>query len=199
VDLGSDTTLSGLSAGASSPPLEDAVSLACGPNHTCAVMKDGGVKCWGANNAGQLGLGLTDGGTSPKQTKPTDVFPGGSATVTSICAGGLNHADSENADLYRGFTCALVSGGSGDQIVQCWGANDTAQLGNGTTSDTSIPTTVPELQGVSAVYCGGAHACAVIGQTEPKSLKCWGSNAQGQLGLGTSDLVGYFPADVTGL
>lgn len=79
-------------------------------------------------------------------------------------------------------TCALsgVSGGS----VSCWGVNTNGQLGDGTTTNRFTPTIVPGLTGVTALAAGGAHTCALIGSTG--GVKCWGSNASGQLGNGTT-------------
>jgi alpha-tubulin suppressor-like RCC1 family protein len=74
-------------------------------------------------------------------------------------------------------TCAITAGGT----LVCWGANDSGQLGNGTTaaSPTTAPTPVPGLAGVEAVAAGGAHTCArLTGGT----VACWGSDTSGQLG-----------------
>ncbi len=83
-------------------------------------------------------------------------------------------------------TCALTSSGG----VKCWGSNEYGQLGDGSTSQRNIPANVSGLSGgVIAVAAGGTHTCALI-KSQPESssggVKCWGSNAYGQLGDGTT-------------
>src|SRR5204863_3917750 len=80
-------------------------------------------------------------------------------------------------------TCALTSAGQ----VKCWGNNGSGQLGVGTT----INATVPPASGVSlaasssttatALVSGAFHTCAILNDG---SVKCWGENTQGQLGIG---------------
>ena len=139
-------------------------AIAASGYHTCAVA-EGGVKCWGANWYGQLGNGTTVSSLVPVQS-----LPAGSG-ATDIAVGG-----------YGGFTCAIAAGG-----VKCWGANDSGQLGNGTTVSSLVPLqTIPAGSGASAIAAyGGAsdsHACAVVGG----GVKCWGGNNGGQLGNGTT-------------
>ncbi len=87
-------------------------AIASGWRHNCALMTDGGIKCWGNNHEGQLG-----DGTGKDRYAPVDVVlvPGGATAVT---AGGEH-------------TCALVKG-----TVFCWGANEDGQLGDGTFKNT---------------------------------------------------------------
>jgi alpha-tubulin suppressor-like RCC1 family protein len=76
------------------------------------------------------------------------------------------------------FSCSIMS----NETVSCWGANDSGQLGNGTTTDSPNPVTVAGLSDVSSLALGSSHACAETGG----ELWCWGSNTDGQLGDGTT-------------
>jgi alpha-tubulin suppressor-like RCC1 family protein len=137
-----------------------ATAIAAGFDHTCALLIDGSVQCWGDNSNGQLG----DGGTTPSSIPV--LVTGLSNTATAIAAG-FSHS------------CALLSDGS----VQCWGDNFYGQLGDGTTTDSSIPVTVSGIITVMAIATGDFHTCAVFSDG---SVQCWGDNSFGQLGNGTS-------------
>jgi len=137
------------------------IATAAGGTHTCAVTVDGGVKCWGSNNYGQLG-----DGTTLDRNIPVDVSELTSGVV-AVAAGGLH-------------TCALME----DSSVRCWGANWDGQLGDGTTTQRTTPVTVSGLTGrVVAIATGGFHTCALMADD---GVKCWGANWYGQLGDGTT-------------
>jgi len=131
-----------------------------GASHTCALLSDGGVKCWGGNSFGQLG-DMTNTG----KFTPVDVY-GLSSGVVKISAG-------------RGHTCALLSTGG----VKCWGHNAFGQVGDGTRTNSNAPVDVPGLSsGVSDISASlFMHTCAVLGTG---NVKCWGYNDHGQLGDG---------------
>jgi hypothetical protein len=130
-------------------------AIAAGIAHTCAIMPDGAVQCWGKNDLGQLGNGTNTGSNVPVNV--TGI--GGGITIV---AGG-NH------------TCVLTGG-----EVWCWGQNSQGQLGDGTRTDRNVPVRV--LSNAVDLTAGLDYTCAVMlyGQ-----VMCWGNNDQGQLADGT--------------
>ena len=139
----------------------DVMQIAAGGGHTCALLSSGGVKCWGDNYFGQIG-----DGTGENRTTPTALSTLTSG-VTQIAIGGS-------------FTCALLSTGG----IKCWGWNVSGQLGDGTTTDSSTPTSLSTLTaGVTQIGLGGAHSCAILSSG---GVKCWGENSSNELGDGTT-------------
>ncbi len=138
-----------------------AIAIAAGGAHSCAVLDNGHVDCWGSNTSGQLGQNCS----SDHCTTPVDVG-GGIGTATAVAAG-------------VGHSCALLS----DHTVKCWGLNADGQLGNGTTTNSSAPVAVSGIDGVNtkalAIAVGGSHSCALLSDG---NVECWGLNANGQLG-----------------
>jgi alpha-tubulin suppressor-like RCC1 family protein len=149
-------------------------ALSAGSWHTCALLDEGAVRCWGRNDSGQLGDGTIEHSSVP------GFVTGLGSGVYDIAAGGFH-------------TCALLNSGG----VTCWGSNIVGQLGGGATGLTStVPAAVPSLPvGVASVSGGGQHTCALLNSG---GVKCWGSNEFGQLGNGTT-AGSMEPVDVTGL
>lgn len=170
---GEDSTTPVDAAGMSS----GAFALFSGARHTCAVMDTYHARCWGHNNKGQLG----DGTEERIRTAPADVTVLSSSVF--MIAAGCNH------------TCALINAGG----VQCWGQNQQGQLGDGTAESSRNAVDVAGLRsGVSAVFAGCSHTCALL---DTGGVKCWGWNQDGQLGDGTAGegLMRTTPVDVVGL
>lgn len=149
--------------------------VVAGDNFTCAVTTSGGAKCWGANNAGQLGNNST-----ANSSVPVDVV-GLTSGVASLAAGSNS-------------ACAVTTSGS----AKCWGWNAYGQLGNNGTAQSTVPVDVVGLtSGVASITAGSWNnfACAV---TTTGGAKCWGDNGHGQLGnSGTAQSA--VPVDVEGL
>lgn len=152
------------------------VSLSLGGRHACALYGGGYTRCWGNNERGQLGLGHREfqGDLKPYQLTNGDR----SKLAGPIDLGG------PAVDVKAGFdfTCALLA----DQSVRCWGNNDDGQLGLGNSSNQDETTPIAlgpiNLGGpVLALSVGDQSACAILSDG---SLRCWGDNSSGVLGLG---------------
>jgi len=140
----------------------DATAISGTNGHTCALLSDGRVMCWGDNGFGQVGISRT---TSRDCDSPPVIVPGLTG-VTAISAGSKH-------------TCALLRGGT----VQCWGDNSYGQMGNGTKTGWDSPLmAVTGLTGVTAISAGGGHTCALL---SGGAIQCWGNNYYGQLGDGS--------------
>ncbi|BFU46180.1 Ig-like domain-containing protein [Krasilnikovia sp. MM14-A1004] len=135
-------------------------TVSAGTGHTCATRTDGTLWCWGDNGLGRLGLG-TVGGAS---TTPARV---GTATTWATVSVGAGH------------TCATRT----DETLWCWGANGSAQLGDGTATNRAEPWQVGNALRWAAVSAGDSYTCGI---TTDGALWCWGANPSGQLGDGTT-------------
>lgn len=164
--------------------LTDAIHVAAGAGHSCALRASGQAVCWGDNRVGQLG-----DGTTAERHGPVDVE--GLSNAELIAAGG--------DQLNRGVSCAVRTTG---QVV-CWGNNDLGQLGDGVTHPTCdgaldcslVPVDVTGLDDAVALTVGWGHVCAI---QSPGTARCWGRNFEGEVGSGRTQRS-EAPIDVTGL
>ncbi len=155
------------------PGLQGGVTaIATGDFHSCALLTNGSVQCWGSNNAGQTGTNDPD-----RQPMPGTVA--GLSDVTRISAGGQH-------------SCAVTNAGS----ALCWGSNEFGQLGVDLPNNQPLPIGVTGLaSGVSQIEAGLLHTCAT---TTAGGATCWGRNIERQ--LGDASLSNQFtPVDVFGL
>jgi alpha-tubulin suppressor-like RCC1 family protein len=146
--------------------LGDATDVALGQSFTCALRIDGTVRCWGSNSKKQLGV-LTGSSGVPVPVP-------GLVGAVAVAAG-------------RDFACAKKSATE----IWCWGDNSDAQITTMNTSSIAPPIVATKLTAISLLSLGvdrddfsdGGHGCAVL---TDGSAKCWGENASGQIGDGTT-------------
>jgi alpha-tubulin suppressor-like RCC1 family protein len=151
-------------------PLGKAAAVAAGSEHSCALLADGRLTCWGfrgISGAARLGDGIAG-----QRAYPAPVLDGAGKAVSA-------------ASVVSGdrFSCAIAGGG-----VRCWGRGELGELGTGAAApDTAAPVIVRQdgapLAGVVELAAGGYHACA---RRDDGAVACWGSNNYGQVGNGTT-------------
>ena len=137
--------------------------VAAGGVHTCGVATDGRGYCWGGNNSGAIG----DGTTTQRQTPVLIV---GGLQFRQISAGSGN----------GGTTCGVTIA----YKAYCWGANNYGQIGDGTTTTRLRPVPVAGGHRFRRVDSEFFHTCGV--SYPDNKAYCWGYNAYGQLGDGTT-------------
>jgi alpha-tubulin suppressor-like RCC1 family protein len=199
-------------------------SISVGGGQACALTTAGSVYCWGWNGYGQLGNGTTTSSSVPVAvtglTSGVQAISAGGVDTCAITAAGAvycwGYGYSPVPEAISGLTsgvtsisagqlyaCAMTAGGA----LYCWGDNSEGQLGNGTTTSSSVPVAVSGLTaGVITVSAGmGASTCAV---TTAGAVYCWGDDQLGQLGNGISswgpngygsDVYSTTPVAVSGL
>jgi len=149
--------------------------------HTCALLDNGSVKCWGYNNNGQLGIdNRTDmGDNTGEMAQLAGINLGTGRTAIAIAAG--DHQ-----------SCAVLDDGS----VKCWGLNNYGQLGIDNRTymgdNSSEMASLPSInlgtgRTAKAVSAGLFHTCALL---DDGTVKCWGYNLRGQLGIDNTTTMG---------
>ncbi len=135
-------------------------SVVAGYRHTCALLGNGAVKCWGDNSKGQLGIQSVADPEIQQRGVPQAVAGLGQGVV-AIAAGQLH-------------TCAIR-----DSKVYCWGDNSKGQLGLAGGGWSGLPVQVAQIDaGAQSIAAGAFHSCAIV----QGAAKCWGWNINGQLG-----------------
>lgn len=153
--------------------ITNAVSVSAGESYSCAVLSNGDATCWGSNTAGQLGDGSFTDRTSPTTVAGLD------GDAISISTG-------------RYLTCSVVSSGQ----VQCWGDNESGELGRGMNPKTTTPTEVTAVPaGVVKIAGGRSHTCATFTNSE---FRCWGFNENNQVNA-TNAYAFALPTNVDGV
>lgn len=145
--------------------LTGVVAASAGPTHTCALLVTGAVKCWGADDKGQLGIGTT----SAVPHRMADVVVAGLANAIEVVTG-------------FGYTCAVEAVG---WINRCWGDNVSGELGNGTTTPTSVPNTALGVSGSIGARGIASSRYSNCGRRGNDTIACWGDDYEGELGNGS--------------
>jgi alpha-tubulin suppressor-like RCC1 family protein len=156
-------------------------SVSAGITHALALLNDGTVKAWGANEYGQLGIGNDTGPQKCSFFEPCSTTPltvTGLSGVTQVSGGGVHNL-------------ALL----GDGTVKAWGGNGSGELGNGSHTGpetcgrypfqeacSTSPVPVSGLAEVVAVSAGATHSLALLSDG---TVMAWGENEYGELGDGT--------------
>jgi len=152
--------------------------LAVSGSRRCTLDDVGTVRCWGAGGAGDVAN--TSDSTTPLVVDATNM---GSATQVWV-----------GRSSQYSLSCALDADGA----AWCWGGGGMGSCGNGTfalgTCDTPVPVTGGHT--FTSLSLGAEHACGI---TEDQALYCWGSNAEGQLGIGTQGGAAHTPQAVLGV
>jgi len=143
--------------------------VAVGPHFACGLEATksfaGPAFCWGANESGELGNGTTTNSSTPVSVS--------THSFGTIAAG-------------PNFACAINAAPGNEGPAFCWGANESGQLGNGTTTNSTTPVAI---SGMSFGYVAvGPHfACGLEATTSfAGPAFCWGANGSGELGNGTT-------------
>lgn len=161
-------------------------ALASGVDHTCALGTGGAVKCWGRGRVGQLGVGdTTSRGVLVEEMG--DALPAVdlAGKATAVATGAT-------------FSCARLTDGA----VKCWGNAFEGRLAQPQLTGSSLSNHLGDMPGelgaqlpainlgpnarAIQIAAGEAFACALL---DNRQVKCWGSNAYGQLGVQTGDAI----------
>lgn len=153
------------------------VAISAGFDFSCALISstrtpDYWVRCWGANNVGQMGSGAV-GGPQPAPAIVTGLANLSGLTNIVALSSGSAHS------------CVVFAAGN----LKCWGNNSRGQLGNGTTGNVSAtPTAVANLVTARSVSAGFEHTCAVDSANRGW---CWGDGRDGEIGNSTANTAAY--------
>ncbi len=167
-ELGSETTTGYRTEPVAVKQLSHATSAVAGGYHSCAVLVGGKVACWGDNTNGELGNGAIG------------------EALTQVPVNGITGATQVAAGNYH--SCAVLGVGT----VQCWGDNSYGELGDGTVHGpgncegdpcSPVPVVVRGITTATQVTASDYQSCALLAAG---SIDCWGANAAGELGDGTT-------------
>jgi alpha-tubulin suppressor-like RCC1 family protein len=161
------------------------VSVSSSYMHNCAILSDLGIKCWGDNSFGQLGIAHVT------NTAVSSATPSANGNLIAVTNTSLGDSPLE-ISVGQYHNCATVN--TSPTKVKCWGSNLNGQLGYNSATTANKGDTVNEMgaalpyvsvsqtgAGVLKIAAGYSHTCALL---TDKTLRCWGLNTKGQLGRG---------------
>ena len=168
-----------------------ATAISAGNDHTCALLDNGAVKCWGRGANGRLGQESTANiGDAPGEMG--DALPpvnlGAGRTATAVTAGNTH-------------TCALLD----NATTKCWGYGNWGQLGQDSTVNLGDsagemaalgPIDLGAGRTATAITASDNHTCALL---DDGTIKCWGSGADGRLGQNSTTHLGSFAGSMAAL
>jgi alpha-tubulin suppressor-like RCC1 family protein len=175
------------------PGVADAVDVAAGWLHSCAIESDGTARCW--KQTGLVPDGWRDGGASVVAgVKEAIQIAVGNYQACAVSKQGTvscwshSSAASPNGEVaanvarpvpYLNDVVSIAMGGSHtcvvrkDETAWCWGMNDSGQLGDGTEVGRAGPWRVSDLDRVVRLSVGQDHVCSLL---RGGSVRCWGQD-----------------------
>ncbi|HOX47121.1 MAG TPA: hypothetical protein PK668_26240 [Myxococcota bacterium] len=204
--------------------MPEVVGVATGGRHTCASSGVSAVYCWGYGAEGALGSGVGEWTTAPGASLLPDTNGQVGAGDRHACANRFSLGGEDPAlycwganeygqvgqpagapvlspQLVQMPSASMVAGGAAHTCalrfhgVYCWGRNDAGQLGDGTTTSTHVPREIA--LDARSLSVGESHTCVVL--RDDLTVRCWGSNLQHQLGIGSADRQSLIPVEPVGL
>jgi alpha-tubulin suppressor-like RCC1 family protein len=171
-----------------------AKAIVAGESHTCAILNNSAIKCWGRAYEGQMGLSKYDNDIGDQAGEmgvtANDLTNIGTGRTATAIAAGKNH------------NCAILDNSS----IKCWGANASGQLGLGDTNNRGADEDGGDQMGdnlpvvdlgtgrtARGIIAGDNQTCAIL---DNASIKCWGSNISGELGIGETENRGDNSSDM---
>lgn len=186
---------------------EPATGVVAGGQHSCAILADQSVWCWGYGMFGQLGNGANLDSATPVQVQGVSTAQELALGTAHSCArlsdgsvscwgqnffgqlGSPGGSSSTPQEIGGFFVAGALGAGdehmcavASNQSVACWGRGEHLQLGNGNTSNLDMPAAVSTVDMAIAVAAGESHSCAAT----TDAVLCWGSGGNGQLGHGAT-------------
>lgn len=164
------------------PQRSQAQSISVGVSHSCAILSDNTVKCWGNSGGGRTGYDTT-----------TDIGDGAGTAMADLGTVNLGTGRTAKAISVASHTCAILD----DNTVKCWGPSSqgrtgydsTTPIGNGSGTAMSALSTVNLGSGrtAKAISVGDNHTCVIL---DTDAVKCWGDSQFGKTGYDSTTDIG---------